>query len=75
MISSKKLGKKKFAIYGLGTTGRSVINYLNKQKIKDFYSWDDDPKKRNLFSSKISKNNFSKILDNVNYIVLRKIIF
>ena len=70
MISSKKLGKKKFAIYGLGTTGRSVINYLNKQKIKDFYSWDDDPKKRNLFSSKISKNNFSKILDNVNYIVL-----
>ncbi len=70
MISSTKLSKKKFAIYGLGKTGHSVINYLNKRKIRNIYSWDDEPKKRNSFSSKITKSNFPKILDNANYIVL-----
>ena len=30
-----------FAIYGLGVTGRSVINLLNKKKIDNFFIWDD----------------------------------
>ena len=32
MDTPLNLSKKSFAVYGLGTTGRSVINYFNKIK-------------------------------------------
>ena len=42
MDISLNLSKKSFAVYGLGTTGRSVINYFNKAGIKNYIMWDDD---------------------------------
>ena len=42
MDTSLNLSKKSFAVYGLGTTGRSVINYFNKVGIKNYIMWDDD---------------------------------
>ena len=41
MTLSKALSKKKFAVYGLGITGISVLNYLRKLGVKEFYVWDD----------------------------------
>ena len=42
MDTSLNLRNKKFAIYGLGTTGTSVINYFNKNGFKNYIFWDDD---------------------------------
>jgi len=42
-------------IYGLGKSGRSIVNYLKKNK-EDFYCWDDDPIIRNKI-----KDNFGQI--------------
>ena len=42
MDTSLNLSKKSFAVYGLGTTGRSVVNYFNKAGIKNYIMWDDD---------------------------------
>ena len=41
MILAKKGNKLKFAVYGLGVTGISVINYLKKLNLKNLYTWDD----------------------------------
>ena len=55
-----------FAVYGLGLSGNSVLNFLKKKNVKKIYTWDDkknkdDEKKFNLF-----KNS----LDEVDYIVI-----
>ena len=42
MDISLNLSKKSFAVYGLGTTGRSVINYFNKAGFKNYVIWDDN---------------------------------
>ena len=42
MDISLNLSKKSFAVYGLGTTGRSVINYFNKFGFKNYIVWDDN---------------------------------
>ena len=42
MKSILNLSKKSFAIYGLGTTGRSVIKYFNKVNFKNYTIWDDN---------------------------------
>ena len=34
MRFTKILSKKSFAIYGLGVTGKSVVKYLKKKKLK-----------------------------------------
>ena len=31
-----------FCIYGLGTTGKSVINYFNRENFKKYDVWDDN---------------------------------
>jgi len=53
-----------FCIYGLGSTGKSVINYFKKKKFKNFKVWDDGIKKRG------EKKLFSKYLDLSNYIIV-----
>ena len=41
-ISLNHLRHKNFAIYGLGVTGRSVINYFHKHGFENYIGWDDD---------------------------------
>jgi len=69
-------GANRFCIYGLGVTGQSVINYLNKETeyFSDYYVWDDDAAKRNAFGvhtgEKKIKAKFSEIMDFTDFIVL-----
>ncbi len=57
---------KSFAVYGLGLTGKSVVNFLKKNKANKIFTWDDYLKKTN--SRHISK--FKNKLSVVDYIVL-----
>ena len=68
---SHKLNLKKltFLVYGLGSTGLSVIKYFKKRKIYNFSVWDDDLKLRKKFKSK-STSNLRNALENSDYIVL-----
>ena len=70
MILAKKGNKLKFAVYGLGVTGISVINYLKKLNLKNLYTWDDRRENRLKFKTKISLKDFSKRLNEVDYIVM-----
>ena len=67
MASLNNLKELSFLVYGLGSTGVSVVNFFRKNKIKKFYVWDDKNKK--LFKKKrpISLNN---ALNKVHYIIL-----
>ena len=56
-----------FLVYGLGTTGKSVVNFFRKNNIKNYYVWDDFDK--NLYKKKRPKN-LKKIFNEVSYIVL-----
>ena len=51
MILSKKLSRKSFAVYGLGLTGCSVAECLKKSKVKNYYLWDDNKKKKKLIKN------------------------
>ena len=65
------LSKKSFAIYGLGSTGQSVISYFDKIGFKNYVIWDDQKhlrKKWNL--NKKDERLFSKLLNFVDYIIL-----
>ena len=44
----KPLSGLSFAIYGLGLSGNSVLQYLKKNKVKEknIYCWDDELKKK-----------------------------
>ena len=53
-----------FCIYGLGSTGESVIKYFKKKNFSDYVTWDDNMKKKR------DQNFFSKNLDLVDYIIL-----
>jgi len=53
-----------FCIYGLGTTGKSVINYFNRENFKKYDVWDDN------ISVKTKVDNFSTNLDAVDFIVM-----
>ena len=57
---------KKFAVYGLGLTGKSTVSFLKKNKANKIYTWDDYLNNENLKLKKIFKKN----LNNVDYIVL-----
>ena len=70
MILAKKGNKLKFAVYGLGVTGISVINYLKKLNLKNLYTWDDRRENRLKFKTKITLKDFSKRLNEVDYIVM-----
>ncbi len=55
-----------FLVYGLGLTGRSVVNFFIRNKIKNFEVWDD---KNNLYKGKRSRD-LNRSLKKANYIVL-----
>ena len=44
MVQSSKLKEPSFLVYGLGLSGRSVINFFKKNSIKNFKVWDDKKK-------------------------------
>ncbi len=67
--TKKNLKKLSFLVYGLGSTGNSVIKYFKKKKIRDYLVWDDNSKIRRKFNSKIATNLKIK-LENVDYIIL-----
>jgi UDP-N-acetylmuramoylalanine--D-glutamate ligase len=68
---SVKLNLKKlsFLVYGLGSSGHSVIKYFKKNNISNYFVWDDNFKLRERFKSK-NVSNLSKSLKEVDYIVL-----
>ena len=67
MTSVKNFRKLSFLVYGLGLSGKSVVNFFKKKKIKNFSVWDD--KNKDLFVNKIPKN-LVKIINEVDYIIL-----
>ena len=67
MNTIEKLKKKSFLVYGLGLTGKSVINFFKKNNIKNFLVWDDRIK--NLYKKK-RPIFLNKTLKKVDYIIL-----
>ena len=67
MVQSSKLRERSFLVYGLGLSGRSVINFFKKNNFKNFKVWDD--KKKNIHKNYRSKN-LLRTLSQVDYIVL-----
>jgi len=65
-INLKKLS---FLVYGLGSSGRSVIKYFKKKKINNFFTWDDNKSLRQQFKSK-NASNLRSVFQKVDYIVL-----
>ncbi len=66
MRESFNFKDKSFAVYGLGLTGKSVVNFLKRNKVNKIFTWDDYLNKSN--SKKKSK--FKNNLTNVDFIVL-----
>ncbi len=56
-----------FLVYGLGTTGKSVVNFFRKNNIKHYQVWDD--KEKGLYRDKRPEN-LTKVLSVVDFIVL-----
>ncbi len=57
---------KSFAIYGLGITGKSALNFLKKKKVKKIFVYDD---KLKVVRGR-SKKNFANYLNFVDFIIL-----
>ena len=66
MRESFNFKDKSFAVYGLGLTGKSVINFLKKNNVNKILSWDDNLNNPNLKQ----KNKFKISLGIVDYIVV-----
>jgi UDP-N-acetylmuramoylalanine--D-glutamate ligase len=67
MLQTQELKECSFLVYGLGSTGISVVRFFNKNKIKNFKVWDDNQK--NIFKNYKTKN-LIKTLNKVDYVVL-----
>ena len=67
--TKKKLNKLSFLVYGLGSSGNSVVQFFKKKKVLDYTVWDDNAKLRKKYSLKITKNLKSRFKV-VDYIVL-----
>jgi len=67
MLSISKLKELSFLIYGLGSSGKSVVNFFKKNNINNYEIWDD--KEKQLLKKKRT-NNLSKTLNTVDYIIL-----
>jgi UDP-N-acetylmuramoylalanine--D-glutamate ligase len=67
MFSISKLKESSFLVYGLGLSGKSVVNFFKKNNINNYEIWDD--KQKQLFKNKRTKN-LTKTLNKVDYIVL-----
>ena len=63
------LKKATFLIYGLGSTGQSIIRYLKKKRLNNFIVWDDNKKLRRKFGYSNSLN-LKDSLNKADYIVL-----
>ena len=63
-----------FCIYGLGSTGISVVNYFNRKNFTEYRVWDDDEVLRAFYGSKLSKKKgeklFSQNLDLTEHIIV-----
>ena len=73
MNKSLNLSKKSFAIYGLGKTGKSVINYFDRKGFENWGAWDDNVKEKVFWGSikkKKGERLFSKHLDSAEFIVI-----
>ena len=62
-----KIRELSFLVYGLGATGRSVVKFLIKNKIKKISVWDD---KKVSFLRKLRPKNLSQAFKQVDFIVL-----
>ncbi len=69
MYHTLNLKKFSFLVYGLGSTGNSVIKYFKKRKIYNFSVWDDNIGLRKKFGSK-NASSLKNALKKVDYIVL-----
>ena len=67
MVPIKKIRELSFLVYGLGLTGKSVINFFKKNNITRYQIWDD--KNKNILKAKRT-NNLEETLKKVDYIVL-----
>ena len=67
MVQFSKFKELSFLVYGLGLSGRSVINFFKKNGIKNFKVWDDN--KKNIYKKYIPKD-LVQTLNHVDYIVL-----
>lgn len=67
MLQNPKLKELSFIVYGLGLSGRSVVNFFKKRNIKNFQVWDD--KNKRIFK-KYRVKNLKKSLSQVDYIIL-----
>jgi UDP-N-acetylmuramoylalanine--D-glutamate ligase len=67
MSKVAKLKELSFLVYGFGLSGRSVVKFFKKTKIKNYKIWDDN--KKNIFKKNLAKN-LNTILRQVDYIVL-----
>ena len=67
MISNQNFKKLSFLVYGLGLTGKSVVNFFKRNNISRFQVWDDT--NRDLYKNKRPPN-LAKALKRVNYIIL-----
>ena len=67
MFQMTSLRELSFLVYGLGSSGRSVVNFFKKNKVNNFKVWDDN--KKNIFKKKRTKN-LKKTLKNVDFIIL-----
>ena len=67
MFSISKLKELSFLVYGLGSSGKSVVKFFRKNNFKKYKDWDDN--KKDLFKSKRT-NNLKETLNKVDYIVL-----
>ncbi len=67
MLQIPKLKELSFLVYGLGLSGRSVVKFFKKNKVKKFNVWDD--KQKNILK-KHRPRNLINTLNQVDYIVL-----
>ncbi len=67
MVQNIRLKEQSFLVYGLGTSGQSVIKFFKKNNFKKFKVWDDKQKEK--FKNYRAKS-LKHTLNQVNYIVL-----
>ena len=67
MLSINNIKELSFLVYGLGHTGKSVVNFFNRNNIQNYKVWDDLNKK--LYKKKRTKN-LNTSLKDVDFIVL-----
>ena len=67
MVQSSKLKELSFLVYGLGLSGKSVINFFKKKGIQNFKVWDDNKK---ITYKKYRPKNLIRTFNQVDYIVL-----